>query len=76
MILAEGIPNVGAFIQDPATTLLVTLLIGVVVTGARGMWVPRFIYDREKERGDKQDISQEKLTDAIKSLTEELRGAK
>lgn len=61
--------------MDPNTAL--TAAVGVLVTalGAflegvrRGAWVPRFVYDREVQRGDLSDARADKLEAAVDALT-------
>ena len=76
-IFADALPiNVGQFITDPATDLLVTLLIAALVGAYKGWYVPRFIYDQAVLRADKADEANKNMTEALKALTEEIRQRK
>jgi hypothetical protein len=65
------------FITDPEVALLITIILGGLVTVATafvtGKIVPRFIYDEKVKQLDKQLDINERMAQALKDLTEEIR---
>lgn len=68
--------------MDPLAAILnapggwVAFVGGMAVVGAlvvKGILVPRFIYDREAERSDKNAKDLAKLTDSLDRLSDEVR---
>lgn len=80
MILLQVAPNPLDFLEPGAISLLIAYLffsIATVITAfVKGWVVPKFIYDRAVERGDKAVDAIERLTDAIEELTREVRYSK
>ena len=73
-VFAQAAPDVRQFITDPPIALLfifLTIAVAALATG-RGV-VPRFLYDREKERADEALKGLASLTGVVKDLTDEIR---
>lgn len=72
-----GTPNPLDFLEPGAVTLLIAyLFLSLATLGTaliRGWVVPKFIYDKAVERGDKAVAVIEGLTKAIEDLTKEVR---
>jgi len=72
--------NVLDFLEPGALALLITVLIAGIFGFATGKVVPRSLYDKEVERGDKESGRADKATEglsevagALKNLTDEIR---
>jgi hypothetical protein len=75
LLAAEAVPDldVTAYIDNPPIALLIILLMGAIAVLASGrVLVPRFFYDREKERADANGSRVEKLTDVLAEYNDEL----
>jgi hypothetical protein len=67
-------PTQLAKIFDPATAIVITMLIiGIGALASGKLVVPRFIYDRERDRADKGEDTLEKLTDLLEDYNSQLR---
>lgn len=70
-------PNPLDFLEPGAVALLIAYLfisIAAIVTGfMTGRVVPKFIYDKAVDRGDKAVEVVERLTQAVEDLTKEVR---
>jgi hypothetical protein len=61
---------------DPALGvlgLLTAVLTGIGEAFRRGLFVPRFVYDREVERADKLEVQLERMAEAFEAMTDEIR---
>jgi hypothetical protein len=67
-------PTALAKVFDPATAIVIMMLIVGVGALASGKFVvPRFIYDRERDRADRGEDKLEKLTDLLEDYNDQLR---
>ncbi len=80
MFFQDIAPNPLDFLEPGAVSLLIAYLfasIATVITAfVKGWVVPKFIYDRAVERGDKAVDAIERLTNAVEELTREVRYSK
>ena len=63
-----------AGVFEPATLVVISMLAAAVAALSSGkLVIPRFIYDREKERADKAEAQIEKLAGILEDYNEQLR---
>ncbi len=72
----ELIPNVREYIDSGAVALLITLLIGGLVTVVRGLLVPKNIYEREVKRADALEDTLKETSTALLDLTNAVKETK
>jgi len=65
--------NILDFIDAGYSALIITLLVGGLISFARGWVIPKVMYDREVKRADDATITVVKVADALKALTDEVR---
>jgi p-aminobenzoyl-glutamate transporter AbgT len=63
-----------AKVFDPPTLVIILMFIASVGSLVSGKFVvPRFVYDREKDRAEKSERQIEKLTDVLEDYNAQLR---
>lgn len=62
-----------AKVFDGPTVIIIIMFITAIASLVTGRVVPKFIYEREKERADKGEDTIEKLTDLLEDYNSQLR---
>jgi len=58
---------------DGPTVIIIIMFITAIVSLVSGRVIPKFVYDREKDRADKGEVQIEKLTDLLEDYNSQLR---
>lgn len=66
-------PDPVALAQAGPWAVVVGIGVGLGVAFVRGWIVPRFVYDREVQRGDRSEALLTQLVAGFKDLTDEVR---
>lgn len=73
MVYDVTLPDPAALAQAGPWAVVVAIGVALGVAFVRGWIVPRFVYDREVQRGDRNEDLLGQVVQSVKDLTDEVR---